>query len=261
MTTQLLIDDRLSGIPEVAHGGYVSGLIAQEIEGATAEIRLRRPVPTGRHLSLDRNGGGRAELRDGEVTLADGSAANLALAAPGSVTALQAAAAADRFPGFTAHPFPHCLACGPDHPEGLHIFPGPVAGRRLVAATWVPPDALADDAGHVTAPFVWAALDCPQLWALIVHAPAQTTDRVVTAALGARVERPVLAGEPHVVIGWPIGRRQGRWLAGAAVFGPRGELCAIGRQTAAVADWGVPLGRDRLAMPSQDKGERHVHDT
>ena len=56
------------------------------------------------------------------------------------------------------------------------------------------------------------------------------------------------AGEPHVVIGWPIGRDGRRWLAGAAILGPYGELCAAGRQTAAVVGgWGVPLGRDHWA--------------
>ena len=64
--------------------------------------------------------------------------------------------------------------------------------------------------------------------------------------LETRLEHRSRAGEPHVVIGWPIGRDGRRWLAGAAIFGPDGELCAAGRQTAAVVGgWGVPLGRDR----------------
>ncbi len=103
-------------------------------------------------------------------------------------------------------------------------------------------------AGSEIVELVCAALDCPQLWALMLHAPAATSERVVTAVLETRLEHPVKAGEPHVVIGWPIGRDGRRWLAGAAVFGPVGELCAAGRQTAAaVGGWGVPLGREHWA--------------
>ena len=91
-------------------------------------------------------------------------------------------------------------------------------------------------------------MDCTQLWALMLHAPAATPDRVVTAALAGRVDRPIQAGEPHVVIGWPIGREGRKWSAGAAVFGPDGRLCVVGLQTAAVVTgWGVPLGRDHWA--------------
>jgi len=43
----------------------------------------------------------------------------------------------------------------------------------------------------------------------------------------------VRTGEEHVVMAWPIGREGRRFAAGAAVLGPRGEICAVGRQTAA----------------------------
>jgi hypothetical protein len=99
----------------------------------------------------------------------------------------------------------------------------------------------------VASELVWAALDCPQLWALIAHAPPRTPERAVTAALEAKLEHPVVAGEPHVVIAWPLAREGRTWLAGAALIGPGGELCAIGRQTAAITSWGVPLARARWA--------------
>jgi hypothetical protein len=136
--------------------------------------------------------------------------------------------------------FPECFVCGTGRAagDGLRIFPGPVGGRGLVAAPWVP-------SGDGVAPNeqVWAAFDCAQLWSLIASAPANTTDRVVTAALETRVEQPVAAGEPHVVIAWPMGRDDRTWVAGAALFRARGELCAVGLQRAAVTTWGVPLGR------------------
>jgi hypothetical protein len=242
-----VIDPRFCGLPEIAHGGYVAGVIAAALGGASTEVRLRRPVPPGRHLSLERADPELVELRDGEALLADGAPAELSLDVPPPVTLEEAKAASMRFPGLHGHLFPGCFGCGPARGagDGLRMFAGPVAGRRLVAAPWVPAAEAADAAGQVPGELVWAALDCPQLWSLMLHVPAATPDRVVTAALATRLEQPVVAGEPHVLIAWPIGRDGRTWLAGAALFGPGGELCAVGRQTAAIAGWGVPLGRAR----------------
>ena len=139
------------------------------------------------------------------------------------------------------------VTCGPAHPRGLHVFPGPVTGRSLVAALWVPPVALAGADGHLPPELVAAALDCPQLWALMVHAPPESTDRVVTAQLETRLEQPVAAGEPHVVMGWPIGRDGRRWLAGAAILGARR---GAPRRLAPDRGRGRGLGRSARPRPS-----------
>jgi len=232
-------------MPDIAHGGYTSGLMAGALGGDSAKVRLMRPVRPGRHLELRSAAGELVELRDGDDLLAEARPARLDLHVPAPVSLAEAQAAAARFPGLHHHLFGECFVCGPERSagDGLRIFPGPVAGRRLVAAPWVPS---ADDTGQVPAELVWAAMDCPQLWALMVHAPASTPDSVVTAAMATRIERPLVAGEPHVVTAWPIAREGRKWLAGAAIFGPGGELSVIGRQTASIVDgWGVPLGRDR----------------
>src|SRR5215208_6367657 len=168
----LEIDGRFGGLGDLAHGGYVAGVIATELGAAGAAVHLKRPLPTGREITLDRVAPERLELRDGDALLAEAAPAELALQAPRPVTLAQAQAASERFPGFHDHPFPACFVCGHEHPDGLRIFPGPVTGRRLVAAAWVPSPALADGAGRLPDAFAWAALDCPQLWALMVHAPA-----------------------------------------------------------------------------------------
>src|SRR5829696_1766661 len=247
---ELVIDAAHVGLPEIAHGGYVAGILTAALAVDSSRVRLRRPVPSGRLLRVERPDAGGVELHDGADLLADGVEADVLLHVPDAVDPGEALAAARRFPGMAHHPFPGCLCCGPEHPRGLRVFPGPVSGRGIVAAHWVPPGRHAADGGALPPELVCAALDCPQLWALMVHAPATTSDRVVTTMLETRLERPVAAGEAHVVIGWPIGRDGRRWLAGAAVFGPSGELCAAGRQTAAVVGgWGVPLGRDHWATP------------
>jgi hypothetical protein len=249
--TRLVIDTDYAGLPELAHGGYVAGLLTATLATGSSRVRLRRPVPTARALHLERPGPGQVELHDDVGLLADGVGVDVPLGVPEPVSAAQALAASAHAPGAEHHPFPYCMCCGREHPRGLGVFPGPVNGRSVVAAHWVPPEQHADDRGELPLELVCAALDCPQLWALMVHAPTTTPERVVTAMLETRLEHPVVAGEPHVVIGWPIGRDGRRWLAGAAIFGPAGELCAAGRQTAAaVGGWGVPLGRDYWATPA-----------
>ena len=53
-----------------------------------------------------------------------------------------------------------------------------------------------------------------------------------------------------VLLTIPIESNIANHIAGAAIFGPSGELCAAGRQTAAVVGgWGVPLGRNHRATP------------
>ncbi|HEX5608923.1 MAG TPA: hotdog fold domain-containing protein [Solirubrobacterales bacterium] len=256
-----LIEDRFQGIPDVAHGGYVAGALAAALDTDSVEVQLRRPIPTGCPLDLKFDGE-TLELRDGEALLARASRTALQIETPSPVSFAEAEMAARDFIGADQHPIPGCLVCGTHRHrgDGLRIFPGPVAGRGLVAAPWVPDTTFADDAGHVPGALASAALDCTQLWALIAHAPPGIPDKVVTASLELSLGAPVLAGEPHVVLGWPIGRDGRSWLAGAAVVGPGGEICALGRQRAAITDWGVPLGFRPTATPSQNhsqKGEDH----
>lgn len=243
----VVIEDRFQGLPEIAHGGYVAGLMANALDSASVEVRLRRPVPTGRPLRIERRLGGTAELLEGEALLVEAAPTALAIEAPPPVSPLEAAAASRRFGGFDHHPAPGCVVCGTarEGGDGLGIFPGPVSGRRLVAAPWVPPAETVEESGQVPAELVSAAFDCTQLWALIAHAPPGTSDFVLTAGLELSMLRPVLAGEPHVLLGWPIGRDGRMWLAGAAIFDLSGALCAVGRQQAAVATWGLPLARPR----------------
>jgi hypothetical protein len=120
-----------------------------------------------------------------------------------------------------------------------------VPGRRLVAAPWVPGSSEADEEGTVPLEIVWAALDCPQLWALILHAPSMASEKVVTAALSVNVAGPVIAGEPYVVMAWPEARNGRTWFAGAVLMGQAGKVLATSRLTAVSAKWGVPVGLDR----------------
>ena len=111
---ELVIDAGHTGLPEVAHGGYVAGALAAGIDAAGAEVALRRPVPTGRPLRIDDAAGEGIELRDGETLLATAAPAEVAVDVPAAVTLAEARAAEHRFPGFDHHILPDCVGCGPN---------------------------------------------------------------------------------------------------------------------------------------------------
>jgi hypothetical protein len=245
MAERVVIDERFRGFEGIALGAYVGGVLARFVEGA-ARVRLRRPVRMGRPLDVDDRRPAAAALRDGEDVLAEASATTLRLDPPEPVTEAEAEAASRAYPGHRRHLFPGCFCCGPDRAsgDGLRIFPGRVEGRDAVAAPWIPHAVDADERGVVRSEIVWAAFDCPQLWALMLSAPTDSAERVVTGELEAQLLGPVLAEEGHVVVAWPMGRDERKLFAGAAVYSKEGSLLGLARQTAVVTGSGVPLGRD-----------------
>lgn len=242
----LTIDPRHGGLPGCVHGGYVAGLLAGTIDADAACVRLLAAVPPSRPLELETSGDA-ATLRDGAELLADAAAAPLALDLPAPVDPETAHAASALAPDAEDHRFPDCYACGPRRSgsDGLRVFCGPVSGRRLVAGLWTPDPTLGDASGRLPRELVWAALDCPGLWALILRQPTSADAHAVTGTLHTDVRAPVVAGEPHVVMAWPIERCRRTLVAGAALLGPDGRVCALARQTAVLAPWGVPLSLAR----------------
>jgi hypothetical protein len=226
-----VIDERYSGIPGIILGGYVAGLAARGL-GDSVAVTLTRPVPPGSTVDVER--------RETETTLraADSIAvtavrSRFTSTAPDPIDLKDAERASGRYPGFDHHHFPTCFCCGPDRSvgSGLRIFPGPVDGRQLVAAIWLPDASLPQVDGAVAPEIVWAALDCPAIWGYVMHGNAGIEDRAVTGQLATQINGAVLAKVPSLVVGWPI-QRQGRYLlAGAAIFSEAGNLLAESRQT------------------------------
>jgi hypothetical protein len=238
----IVIDRRYRGFEQVAQGGYTSGLLAGFLDGP-ARVRLRGAVPMERPLRVEEAPVGVA-LRDGAEVLAEATQTNLDLDPPLRLSVPEAEAASSAYPGHRNHPFPGCFCCGPgrDVGDGLRIFPGRVPGHDAVAAPWTPEEDLADERGFVRPEIIWAALDCPQLWALMHSAPPDSTDRVVTASLEAELRSPAKAGESYAIIAWPSGGEGRRLFADAALLTETGEPVAVSRQTAVITDTGVPLG-------------------
>jgi hypothetical protein len=229
MARSLVIDEQFCGPPGLGNGGYVAGRLARELDtpvGMSTEVTLRQGTPLGRALALADTADGIA-LRDGDYLIADARPRALALETPAPPSFEEAVRAP--YAGFHHHSFPRCFGCGPERPEGdgLRVMPGPVSAN-LLAAAWVPDAAFADDDRRIRAEFVWAALDCPGGWAVIVEA----NPRVLLGRLTARIERPIHAGERCVVTAWRLGVDGRKRTAGSALYGADGRLAAL-----ALATW------------------------
>ena len=72
---------------------------------------------------------------------------------------------------------------------GCDSSPGSSPAREIVAAPLVPDASFADETGLLGSELTWAAVDCPQLWAMILAAPSDAQDRVVTSRLAATAQR------------------------------------------------------------------------
>jgi hypothetical protein len=230
----LRIETRFCGPPGMGNGGYVAGRLAAYVAGA-AEVTLRRPIPLGRGLALDRREEGVVLLRDGDETLAEAKPAALDLEAP-TPPSLEAAAAASRdYVGFRRRVVSACFVCGPEREEddGLRIFAGPL-GEGIVAGPWRPGATLAGADGAVDPAFVWAALDCPGAFAFL---GAEGGAPLMLGRLTGKVAGRIAVGEDCVVLGWRIAREGRKLIAGTAVFGATGALRGLAR-----AVWFAPAG-------------------
>jgi hypothetical protein len=242
MAEPLTIPASFEGLPGVILGGYSAGLLARAI-GPSAEVALRRPIKTSTELQITPSEDGFV-LRDDELIYAEGRAVDLSVDVPTPVSVAEAEAAAMDYPGFAGHFFPRCYCCGPERQlgDGLRIFPGSVGESNTLAAPWTPHPSLAGTDGDVPPELLWAALDCPGIWALIADPSSDPEEKALTAGMAVTIEGRVQAGQPHVVMGWPMGRDGRRVFAGAAILSGDGEVLCAARQTMVLTDRGVPLG-------------------
>ncbi len=115
----------------------------------------------------------------------------------------------------------------------------------MVAAPWTPQRDHAGPNGVVPVEIVWSALDCPAIWALIVSAPPDSAEKVVSGTIATDVIGDVVSEHSAVIMARPIGAEGRKRLAGAALFTADGELLAKSLQTCVVVDHGAPLGARR----------------
>ena len=226
----MLVSSRFCGPPDSGNGGYVSGLVAEYVDG-DAEVTLRLPPPLDHQLTLDRSGAV-VVVRDGDRVVAEAGPGVVDVDVPPSVGFDEAVAASAGYPfADSGHPFPTCFVCGPGRPErdGLGLFPGAVPGRSVVAAPWVPDASLAGTEGVLPDQFAWAALDCPSWFGAYCFDPSLGT--AVLGRMAARVDERPRAGERYVVGGW-LRERDGRKVHTASVlWDESGGVVASARAT------------------------------
>jgi len=223
----IVIASRFCGPPTSGNGGYVGGRLAAYVDG-DAVVRLRVPPPLETPLTVQKSDG-TARLVGGEAVVAEARATRLALEPPACPTLREAEHAARAFRGFRNHWFPSCFVCGParNPGDGLHIFPGPVPARGIVACPWIPDASLRSDSDYVAAEFLWAALDCPGAFAF--DEPA--TGAAVLGEMTVSMRERVRIGERYVLVGWALETQGRKHVVGTALFSESGECRALARAT------------------------------
>jgi hypothetical protein len=222
----LSIPGRFNGPLTSGHGGYCSGVIARFVEGQ-AEVTLRSPVPLDTPLDVIREDDGSVRVLEAESLVAEArSAPELTLGVPEPVSVDEARLAKSRYRGKPDDLFGRCFVCGRAREDALGVFAGTVEGRQLVASPWTPPDWTADATGRVLPEFIWAVLDCPTYFAVYTGGEQPMS---VLGRLTARIDRPVVAGEEHVVVAWPLETDGRKRHAGAAVLSSGGVPLAVAR--------------------------------
>jgi len=225
------IPGQFNGPLRSGNGGYVAGLLAQELGGdGPVTSTLRIPPPLDVPLSWEHDGD--------EVRLLTAGGAVVGSASPGEFgrdvapcpTSEEAAAGLAHYPGFSHHPFDHCFTCGTarDEGDGLRLFPGPIDLKKpgLNAAPWTPHEAFGGADGAVDLPVAWAALDCPGGWAADF-----SRNTMVLGRMTAQVNRRVRPGEPCIAVGHLETHEGRKFLTDTALYTEDGELLGRAEQT------------------------------
>jgi hypothetical protein len=197
------------------------------------EANLRSLPPLERELELKGSDDGALELWDGETIVLEARASEFELEVP-APPALEEAEAASRdlVHDHGRHLYPDCFTCGPNRVagDGLRLFMGfPPGGDETLAAAWAPDPRLSEGAA-LPEELVWAALDCPTIWAAWLNGDGTVSwpQGSFTVLARQRVEplAPVRTGEPVIVTAWPITHDGRKHVTGAAIQASDGELLA-----------------------------------
>lgn len=245
----LLIDAVHCGPPHSGNGGWVCGLLAEQVPTTAAApavtVRLASPPPLDTPLTTG-GYGSLVVLQHGSTQIASATAAPataLPDELPSPATVLESAGAEERYEGLREHPFPTCFSCGTDRDpaEALCLRPGPLDdGTSRYAARWTPRES--------SVPLVWAALDCPGGWAAGVAGRP-----MVLGSMTALVHRLPVVGETHVVTAWQQRSEGRKHFSGSMLHSPEGELIAVADaiwiavEPASIRPVGLPESHGRRA--------------
>lgn len=228
MDASIEIEGRFNGPLDSGNGGYCSGVLANLLEGPV-EASLHSAVPLDKPLAVGRESDGSLRVLDGDTLVARArSVPDFDVDVPEPVSVEEARAATAGYRGLASGPFCRCFVCGKAREDSFGVFAGPVEDRSVVASPWTPPAWTAGPDGNVRPEIVWAVLDCPTYFATYIDVEGELPLGVL-ARQTASIDRPVRAGDEHVVIGWGIDADGRKRHAGSAVLSVDGEVLATAR--------------------------------
>ncbi|MFT4217219.1 MAG: hypothetical protein QM619_08575 [Micropruina sp.] len=223
-----IIPHRFRGPNTSGNGGYGAGAVAAALGRplGPAEVTLQSPPPLDVELTVATDGDG-VRVTYHDVAVAMARPAPLELEIPTPVSIAEAEQASHDCPWLVDHPYPQCFVCGTQRPDGLRIFPGPVAGRRVAAAPWTPDATVCSDDGTALPAVVWASVDCPSLFGYGCF--AEWPALMLLGRFTAEVYRLPRLGEPCVTMGWALGHEGRKYDTAAALHTADGDLLAASR--------------------------------
>jgi hypothetical protein len=231
----ITIASQFKGPPMSGNGGYVSGILARELDGP-ATVALRAIIPLDTPLALNRTANGVTLTGADDKLIAEAKRATAdTLPTPPAPPSLEQARSGSthyhRAESAKERPFhPICFTCSVlrDDGDALRVFAGPYGGTPgHIAAAWTPHAAFADKDNLAPTEIVWAAMDCPGSFAWL-DSLGHTGGLLGT--MTAEILRRPKIGKPHIVTAWPLEHAGRKYTSGVALFSAGGELMAHGHQ-------------------------------
>ena len=225
MAAMLTIDRRFRGPRRSGNGGVSAGLAAGFLDGP-ATVRLRRPPPVDRPLTVQR-GSDHVQIMDGDELVLQAQPASDGIEVAVDDELVERTFDRGTTPVPEGHPAPECFVCGP-RDDGLRINPTALEGTQLWATVWLPDGSVSSDGRQVEPHVVWGALDCPAGFAAVRAGRAPLTHFPALTELTVTFDNHVRIGEPVAVWGWPSGQDDEHVDAATAIIDADGVVCATG---------------------------------
>lgn len=225
---QAVIEGQFNGPDNSGNGGYVCGMIAEQLtdNGSIRSSMLRKPPPLDVPLVWDRGDGKVSLVQAPDSVIGEATAGSFVGPVLPSPTLEQAEMGLAAYPGFHHHPFDRCFTCGTDRKpgDGLRIFTGPI-DESTVAAPWTPHPDFGGPDNRLSVPVMWASLDCPGGWAADF-----AKQPMVLGKMTAEVFRLPVVNEPCIAVGG-LQRIEGRkFFTNTALYSTEGELLGHAEQ-------------------------------
>lgn len=190
---ELILDRRHQGPFGAVNGGYLAGVLGEELGDVASSVRLHEAVPTDATVEVVADGKS-ALLRYGHRTIATAVVVEETIPDTQFVPANRVRAASP--PQFDRGVFADCFVCGRPQPEGLGVEPSQLIDGRF-AALWTPAGSQHVDTPRVPARYLRAALDCPGGFAALYRSKTLA----VTGTITSQINFLPTSSETLIVVG------------------------------------------------------------